>query len=137
VPGFLLDTCVLFETRKRRPDAGLIEFLSNADAAQLFLSVLTLGEMRKGIAKKRLTDAKAARQIAEWAARIETDFADRILPADIAVARLWGDLSAKARTPIIDTLIAATALVHGLTVVTRNVKDFVASGAPLVNPWRG
>jgi len=137
VAGFLLDTCVLSETRKRRPDAGVVQFLSSADAAQLYLSVLTVGEMRKGIAKKRLTDAEAADQIAAWASRIETDFTDRILSADIAVARLWGDLSAKARTPVIDTLIAATALVHGLTVVTRHVKDFVASGAPLLNPWRG
>ena len=81
--------------------------------------------------------SEAADQIAAWASRIETDFTDRILSADIAVAALWGGLSAKARTPVIDTLIAATALVHGLTVVTRNLRDFVASGAPLLNPWRG
>jgi predicted nucleic acid-binding protein len=135
--GFLLDTCVLSETRKRRPDAGVVQFLSQADAAQLYLSVLTIGEMRKGIAKKRLTDAEAADQIAAWAERIETDFADRVLSVDVGVARLWGDLSAQGRTPVIDTLIAATALVHGLTVVTRNVRDFVASGTALLNPWRG
>ncbi|MBI4724542.1 MAG: type II toxin-antitoxin system VapC family toxin [Rhodomicrobium sp.] len=125
--GFLLDTCVLSETRKRRPDAGVAQFLAEADAAQLYLSVLTIGEMRKGIAKKRLTDADAADQIAAWAHRIETDFADRILEVDVAVARLWGELSAGGRTPVIDTLIAATELVHGHTVVTRNSKDFVAS----------
>jgi predicted nucleic acid-binding protein len=133
--GFLLDTCVLSETRKRRPDAGVVQFLAGGHAAQLYLSVLTIGEMRKGIAKKRLTDAEAADQIAAWAQRIETDFADRMLGVEVGVARLWGDLSAQGRTPVIDTLIAATALVHGLTVVTRNVKDFVASGAPLLNPW--
>jgi toxin FitB len=135
--GFLLDTCVLSETRKRRPDAGVVHFLAGADAAQLYLSVLTIGEMRKGIAKKRLTDSEAAEQIAAWAQRIETDFADRVLGVGVGVARLWGDLSAQGRPPVIDTLIAATALVHGLTVVTRNVKDFVASGAALLNPWRG
>jgi predicted nucleic acid-binding protein len=135
--GFLLDTCVLSETRRRQPDAGLVRFLTGADAAQLFLSVLTVGEMRKGIAKKRLTDALAADQIAAWAQRIETDFADRVLGIDVAAARVWGDLSAQRRPPVIDTLIAATALVHGLTVVTRNVRDFVASGAPLLNPWTG
>jgi predicted nucleic acid-binding protein len=135
--GFLLDTCVLSETRRRRPDAGVVQFLAEADAAQLYLSVLTIGEMRKGIAKKRLTDAEAADRLAAWALRIETDFADRVLDVDVAAARLWGDLSAQGRTPVIDTLIAATALVHGLTVVTRNTKDFVASGAALLNPWRG
>jgi toxin FitB len=137
MPGFLLDTCVLSESRKRRPDAGVVQFLAKADAAQLYLSVLTIGEMRKGIAKKRLTDGEAAVQIAAWAARIETDFADRILAVDIAISRLWGDLSAAGRVPVIDTLIAATALVHSLTVVTRNVKDFMATGAPLLNPWSG
>jgi len=135
--GFLLDTCVLSETRRRRPDAGVVQFLTEADAAQIYLSVLTIGEVRKGIAKKRLTDAEAADQIAAWAQRIETDFADRVLGVDVAAARLWGDLSVRARTPVIDTLIAATALVHGLTVVTRNVRDFVTSGAPLLNPWTG
>ncbi|MGO9460303.1 MAG: type II toxin-antitoxin system VapC family toxin [Rhodomicrobium sp.] len=134
--GFLIDTCVLSETRKRRPDTGVVQFLANADAVQLYLSVLTIGEMRKGIAKKRLTDPDAAGQIGAWAARIETDFADRILPVDVAAARLWGDLSAAGRAPVIDTLIAATALVHGLTVVTRNGKDFAASGVPVLNPWR-
>jgi len=134
--GFLLDTCVLSETRRRRPDAGVLQFLTDADAVQLYLSVLTLGEMRKGIEKKRLTDADASSRIAAWAQRIETDFADRILPVDVAVARLWGDLSAAGRAPVIDTLIAATALVHRLTVVTRNGEDFAASGVPLLNPWR-
>jgi hypothetical protein len=134
--GFLLDTCVLSESRKRRPDAGVVHFLAEADGTQLYLSVLTVGEMRKGIAKKHLTDAEAASQIAAWAARIETDFADRILAVDVAAARIWGDLSAAGRTPVVDTLIAATALVHGLTIVTRNTKDFVTSGVPLLNPWR-
>jgi predicted nucleic acid-binding protein len=135
--GFLLDTCVLSETRKRHPDAGVMQFLAEADAAQLYLSVLTVGEMRKGIAKKRLTDTQAADQLAAWAQRIETDFADRVLGVDVAAARLWGDLSAHGRTPAIDTLIAATALLHGLTVVTCNTKDFLASGVALLNPWRG
>lgn len=135
--GFLLDTCVLSETRRRRPDAGVVEFLARADAAQLYVSMLTIGEMRNGIAKKRLTDTEAADRLAAWAQRIETDFSDRVLGIDVAAARIWGDLSAQGGTPVIDTLIAATALVHGLTVVTRNTKDFATSGAPLLNPWRG
>jgi toxin FitB len=137
MPGFLLDTCVLSETRQRRPDAGVVKFLAEADAARLYLSVLTIGEMRKGIAKKRVIDANAADQIAGWLLRIETDFAGRVLGVDAGVARAWGDLSVQGRAPVIDTLIAATALIHGLTVVTRNTKDFAASGVGLHNPWRG
>ncbi len=128
---------MLSETRKRRPDAGVIQFLAEADATQLFLSVLTIGEMNKGIAKKRLTDPQAASLIETWARRIETDFSDRILEVDATAARMWGDLSATGRPPVIDTLIAATALAHGLTVVTRNTKDFLASRALLLNPWSG
>ncbi len=133
--GFLLDTNVLSETRKTRPDAGVMYFIIKADAIQLFLSVLTIGEFYKGIEKKRLTDSGTADQIAAWVHGIETGFSDRILIVDATVARVWGELSGMRSTPVIDTLIAATALVHGLTVVTRNTKDFVGTGVPLLNPW--
>ncbi|MBT3070850.1 type II toxin-antitoxin system VapC family toxin [Rhodomicrobium sp. Az07] len=133
--GYLLDTCVLSETRKLRPNAGVIRFLEGVDGTKLYLSVLTIGEMKKGVEKKRLTDAVAADQIGRWADRIETDFSDRILDVTAEVARLWGALSKEGRAPVVDTLIAATGLVHGLIVVTRNVKDFVATEVPLLNPW--
>ena len=112
-------------------------FLAAADAAALFLSVLTLGELRKGVAIKRRSDADAADRLGAWVDGIETVFADRVLPIDAAVARLWGELSAGRNLPVIDTLIAATAMVHGLSLVTRNTRDVAATGVALVDPWRG
>ncbi|MGH2409773.1 MAG: type II toxin-antitoxin system VapC family toxin, partial [Chloroflexota bacterium] len=90
----MLDTNVISETRKIRADAGVMAFLTGADAAQLFLSVLTVGELRKGVEAKRRTDSVAAERLGDWVDSIETTFADRVLPIDRAVARLWGELSA-------------------------------------------
>jgi toxin FitB len=134
--GFLLDTNVISETRKTRPDGGVIAFLTAADAGELFLSVLTLGELRKGVAAKGRTDPLAAKQLAAWVDGVETSFADRLLAIDIATARRWGELSAGRTLPVIDTLIAASAIRHGLTLVTHNTDDFAATGVPLVDPWQ-
>jgi predicted nucleic acid-binding protein len=136
VTGYILDTNVISETRRSRPDAGVIAFLSAAGAEGLFLSVLTLGELRKGVALKRRTDPEAASQLAMWVEGIVTNFADRILPIDSAIALRWGELSAGRSLPVIDMLIAATALSRDLTLVTRNTKDFETSGALLLDPWR-
>ena len=134
--GYLLDTNVISETRKSRADSGVIAFLSAADPAGLFLSVLTLGELRKGVEAKRRLDPVAAGQIAAWVEGIETMFASRVLPVDAATARRWGELSARRSLPVVDTLIAASAIVHGLTLVTRNTGDVESTGVPLVDPWR-
>ncbi len=134
--GYLLDTNVISETRKARADSGVIAFISAADAAVLFVSVLTLGELRKGVAAKRRTDPGAADQLAAWVDGIEATFADRILPIDAATARRWGELSANRSLPVIDTLIAATAMSHSLTLVTRNIRDVDITGVPLVDPWQ-
>jgi hypothetical protein len=136
VAGYLLDTCVLSETRKKRADEGVMAFLDAAEPSQLFISVLTVGEIHKGIAKKRLTEVTAADEIADWAGVIEREFADHIIGVDAGVGRLWGELSGRRASPVIDTLIAATAMTHGLTVVTRNVRDFEKTGCALLNPWR-
>jgi predicted nucleic acid-binding protein len=135
VTGYLLDTNVVSETRKSRPDAGVIAFLSAAGAEGLFLSVLTLGELRKGVALKRRTDPLAASELGAWVEGIETNFADRILPIDSSTALRWGELSAGRSLPVIDMLIAATALNRDLTLVTRNIRDFESSGALLLDPW--
>ncbi|MBC8049042.1 MAG: type II toxin-antitoxin system VapC family toxin [Chitinophagales bacterium] len=135
MPGFLLDTCVVSESRKKRADPGVMAFLETADPSQLFISVLTVGEIHKGVAKKRLTDEGAADEIAAWAIVIQHNFADHILNVDMRVGRLWGELSGKRSSPVIDTIIAATAIVHGLAVVTRNTRDFVKTDAALLNPW--
>jgi predicted nucleic acid-binding protein len=134
--GYLLDTNVLSETRRIRPDNGVIAFLSAVDAASLFVSVLTLGELRKGVAAKRRTDPVAADRLGAWVDGIETDFADHIAPVDAGVARHWGELSAGRSLPVIDTLIAATAISRGLTLVTRNIRDVETTGVPFVNPWQ-
>ncbi len=134
--GYLLDTNVISETRKARADSGVIAFLSAAEPTMLFLSVLTLGELRKGIVAKRRSDPGAADQLGVWVDGIETTFADRVLPIDAAIARRWGELSANRTLPVIDTLIAATAIRHGLTLVTRDTRDVESTGVPLVDPWQ-
>ena len=135
--GYLLDTNVISETRKLRADAGVMAFLAAADSAGLFLSVLTLGELRKGVEAKRRSDLAIAARLGVWVDDIETTFADRVLPVDRAVARLWGELSARQALPVIDTLIAATAITRGFILVTRNTRDVSATGVPLVDPWQG
>ena len=134
--GYLLDTNVISETRKSRADAGVIAFLSAADAAGLFLSALTLGELRKRVEAKRRSDPAAADRLGAWVNGIETTFADRVLPIGAAIARRWGELAARRSLPVIDTLIAATAIEHGLTLVTRNTRDLESTGVPLVDPWQ-
>jgi predicted nucleic acid-binding protein len=135
--GYLLDTNVISETRKSRADERVMAFLDATDSASLFLSVLTIGEMRKGIQIKRTEDADAAFRIGKWLDGIELTFADRLLPVDAEVAKRWGTFSADRSRPVIDTLIAATASVHELTLLTRNASDFVGLGISLVDPWRG
>jgi toxin FitB len=134
--GYLLDTNVVSETRKTHADSGVIAFLSAAGASTLFVSVLTLGELRKGVAAKRRSDPGAASLLGAWVDGIETTFADRVLPIDVEAGRRWGELSAGRSLPVVDTLIAATAISHDLTLVTRNTRDFAATGVPLVDPWR-
>jgi toxin FitB len=134
--GYLLDTNVISETRKTRADERVMTFLAATDSTSLFLSVLTIGEMRKGIEIKRLVDADAALRIGKWLDGIELTFSDRLLPVDAEVAKRWGAFSADRSRPVIDTLIAATASVHELTLLTRNASDFEGLGISLIDPWR-
>jgi toxin FitB len=134
--GYLLDTNVISETRKTRADPAVMAFLGATDPGGLFLSVLTLGELRKGVAARRRSDAITADRLGAWVDGIETIFADRVLPVDGTVARLWGELTAGRTLPVIDTLIAATAIASGLTLVTRNIRDVEPTGVPLVDPWQ-
>ena len=134
--GYLLDTNVVSETRKIRAEPGVMAFVRAADAARLFISVLTMGELRKGVAARRRTDPVAAERLGNWVDGIETMFADRILPVDATAARIWGELSAGRSRPVVDTLVAATAIAFGLTLVTRNTRDVAATGVALVDPWQ-
>jgi len=135
--AYLLDTNVLSETRKKKADAGVMAFLESADSSVLYLSVLTIGELRKGIAAKMRTDPAAAKALAAWVEGLEVGFADRILPIDAPTARLWGDWSADRPRPVIDTLLAATAAHHSLTLVTRNTRDVSGLPVKVHDPWVG
>ena len=133
--GYLLDTNVISETRKARANPNVMAFLAGADSAALFLSVLSVGELRKGVEAKRRDDPSVAVQLEKWVDGIETTFADRILDIDMATARLWGELSAARSLPVIDTLIAAAAIRRDLTLVTRNVRDVATTGVVILDPW--
>jgi predicted nucleic acid-binding protein len=132
---YLLDTNVLSETRKKLADGNVTAFITNTDPSVLYISVLTLGELRKGIAQKRRTDPTAATALAMWVDGLEVGFADRILGVDAATASQWGELSAQRPRPILDTLLAATAIVHRLTFVTRNTSDVDDIDIKLLNPF--
>ncbi|MGH9599515.1 MAG: type II toxin-antitoxin system VapC family toxin [Terracidiphilus sp.] len=132
---YLLDTNVLSETRKKKADAGVLAFLQAADSSSLYVSVLTIGELRKGVAGKRRTDLVAAKSLAAWVGGLETGFADRILDIDLAAARMWGEWSGERPRPVVDTLLAATAVLHGLTFVTRNTRDVRGIQMRVLNPW--
>jgi hypothetical protein len=134
--SYLLDTNLLSETRRKKADAGVIEFLQGADSSALFISVLTLGELRKGVAKKQREDPIAARSLAVWVDGLELGFSDRILGVDATAARLWGDWSGERPRPVVDTLLAATAVQHELIFVTRNTRDVRGLLVELLNPWR-
>jgi predicted nucleic acid-binding protein len=132
---YLLDTNVVSEVRKPRPNQGVTDFLRSASPASVFLSALTIGELDKGVEAKRRNDPEKARQLANWVEIIENHFADRIIPVDSMIARRWGILSAARSCPVIDTLIAATALERNLVLVTRNGSDVELTGVELLNPW--
>lgn len=133
---YLLDTNVLSETRRKDAEQGVISFLSGVESSALYLSVLSLGELRKGVALKKKSDPDMAKKIAAWVDGLELSFADRILGINAATARMWGELSAQRSRPVIDTLLAATAMVHELTFVTRNTGDVQDIKLKLLNPWK-
>ena len=138
--NYLLDTNVVSEWIKPRPDSGVVDWLAQIDEDAVFLSVVTFAELRHGI--ERLPASKRRKQLDEWLrGELPLRFEQRILQVDGAVADEWGRLVARHDTlgrPIhaMDALIAATAQVHALTLVTRNASDFEASVKSVVNPWK-
>lgn len=130
----LLDTVVLSELRKARPNVGVVAYLRSAPDA-IFLSVLSIGELEAGIEKQRRQAPEFAAELSEWLTKTELQFADCMLPVTPAIAKLWGRLCVQTGNKGIDNLIAATALCHNLAVVTRNVKHFEPTGVRLVNPF--
>jgi predicted nucleic acid-binding protein len=134
--SFLVDTNVISELRKgNRCDAFVARWWSTVIAGEIFLSVLTIGEIRKGIENIRRRDAPSAVAIEKWLFGLLREHSAHILPVDLEVAEEWGRLNAPDPLPVIDSLLAATARVHGLTLVTRNVPDIERTGVASLNPW--
>jgi predicted nucleic acid-binding protein len=136
----LLDTNVVSEARRTQCHPNVRAHLDAADDADLVISVVSIGEIAFGIARLEL--GKRRKKLEEWLAQTEIFFADRILPIDRDIARLWGNITAKAAEQghtfhASDGLIAATALRHGLKLMTRNLADFAGTGVILVDPWEG
>ncbi|NOV25107.1 type II toxin-antitoxin system VapC family toxin [Cupriavidus necator] len=136
---YLIDTNVVSETRKReRANPGVRAFFRQAarEGAALYLSALTVGELQRGVALIRHRgDAVQATLLERWLANVLADFGRQVLPVDADVAQVWGQLRAARPEHALDQLIAATALIHNLTVVTRNVADFRGTGAMVINPF--
>lgn len=136
----LLDTCVLSELRRPKGHPGVRQAVAGLDDEDLFLSVISIGEVSKGIALLRESPKKRA--LETWLQTLERYYADRLLPIDLETSRIWGELTASAQRKgravhAADGLIAATALRHGLRVMTRNAADFEPTGVLLLNPWVG
>ena len=134
--SYLIDTCALSELRRTKPDANVVRWFEGTSQDGLYLSVLTLGEIRKGV--EALPNARRKDKILNWLEHeLPLWFEGRILPIDAGVADEWGRLLARASRslPAIDSLIAATAIHNRLTIVTRNVSDFDIAGVDVFNPW--
>ena len=134
--SYLIDTNVLSELRRKQADSNVVAWVKARPRQSLHLSVLSLGEIRKGI--ESVADLVFRRTLTDWLeAELPNYFVGRLLDVDAHVADRWGRLQASARRtlPAIDGLLAATALRHDLTLVTRNTKDFADLGVPIVNPW--
>jgi hypothetical protein len=133
--SYLLDTNVVSELRKPSPNPAVADWFETVTSDELYISVLVVGEVRQGIERLRRRDPAQAAVFERWLAALKQSFADRVLPITTAVAEAWGRLNAPAPLPSIDGLLAATALVHDLTFVTREAERLRRSAVPLLNPW--
>lgn len=133
---FLLDTNVVSEIRRKRPNMGVAGWFDSVRAGDLFLSVLVVGEIRQGIERLTARSPERADLLEQWLGQLVTTYADRIVPVDTEVAQVWGRLNAVTDAlPVVDGMLAATALAHGWTLVTRNVRDVRSTGVSVLNPF--
>lgn len=133
--SWLLDTSILSELRKgERANEGIRAWFGSVSDDQLFTSVLVLGEVRRGVESIRRRDPPSAMALEQWLLRLTTSFSDRVLAIDAPVADRWGRLNVPDPVPTVDGLLAATALVHDLTLVTRNVRDVERTGVRVLDP---
>ncbi len=134
--SYLIDTNVLAELRKGpRANAKVLAWFSSLADEELYLSVLVIGEIRRGLEAIRDRDPGRAAALGRWLTRLVADHAERLLSVDLAVAEEWGRLAASRSASVVDTLLAATARVHGLTLATRNVRDVAWTGVECINPF--
>lgn len=132
---FLVDTNVVSEPRRPKPDLNVLRWFNQIDQADVFISVLTLGELARGSAKARRRDANAGLRLQRWIDEVHADFGNRIIDVDWHIAARWGELMASRTLPVVDCLLAATALAHDMTLVTRNTRDVRDTGVRMLNPW--
>ena len=138
--NYLIDTCVLSECVKKTPSPAIMQWFNSVQPERLFLSSITLAELKKGIYKIELSQPERYKKLQHWLKTIEDKFYLRILPITDDSLTIWAKLSANAelqgkKLAIMDSLISATALQYNLILVTRNIADFESTGVPLLNPW--
>ncbi|HEX6902615.1 MAG TPA: type II toxin-antitoxin system VapC family toxin [Thermoanaerobaculia bacterium] len=134
--SYLIDTNVISEVRKgQRCDPGVASWFANVSSSEIYLSALTVGEIRKGIESIRRRDQRRAEALDAWLHELLEAHSDRILPIDEVIAERWGRFNVPDPLPVLDSLLAATASVHGLTLVTRNLKDVERTGVDCLNPF--
>lgn len=133
--SFLLDTDVVSEIRKKAPDRSVTTWFTSVPADKLFLSVLVVGEIRQGIARLARRDPAQAENFERWLSQLVDGYGDRIVPITVRIAEVWGRLNVPDPVPVVDGLLAATALVHDWTLVTRNVGGVRSTGVRLLDPF--
>ncbi|MDQ3453342.1 MAG: type II toxin-antitoxin system VapC family toxin [Actinomycetota bacterium] len=131
----MLDTNVVSEARKPAGDANVKRWLASVGSADIFLSVLVIGEIRQGVERLRRRDPTQAEVYAVWLERLSNDYGDRVLPITGAVAEVWGRLNVPDAVPVVDGLMAATAIVEHLMFVTRNTSHVARTGVRVLNPF--
>jgi predicted nucleic acid-binding protein len=132
---FLVDTNIISERQRPRPDPAVLDWVAQAPRGSLHISVLVIGELRRGVEQLRRRDPKQALRLEAWLDEAVLEFGDRVVPISTEVVQIWGRLDVPDRLPVIDGLMAATALARDWTLVTRNVADVQRTGVRLLNPF--